>query len=401
MKTSREISFLALTQKKLKVEQFLKVCQEKGELSTLDLKLAKELTLGVTKRLLSLEYISQKLPCKLKIEKKALTLLYLALYQYYFLDKIPHFAIVNETVELAKRYLRKGLSSFFNAILRRLPKDVPLPKDRLDVFYSYPTYFIDSLINEYGLKVAENILKIGNQFFSPMVRQRGTLCVEIKEKELDEYINRSDCYIQNATPVALITQLASHYSLNELKENIAAPLSILDLCSSPGGKLLLASELFPKSTLFANDISEAKLKLLSSNLTKYNVKATLYKMKGEEFESNIKFDLIIIDAPCSNSGVLNKRTEARWRICEKTLLEHKRVQLALLKRAKDLLSPSGAIWYMTCSILKQENEEVITESAQLGLKELKKIKILPNYDGWDGGFGCALGRSSDEKMRPH
>jgi 16S rRNA (cytosine967-C5)-methyltransferase len=113
--------------------------------------------------------------------------------------------------------------------------------------------------------------------------------------------------------------------------------------------------------------------------------------RGEEFNSSDRFDLIIVDAPCSNSGVFNKRPEARWRLSEDALCALEKSQLALLRHAVTLLAPEGEIWFMTCSILDSENEAVINKlCSELPLEVRKSMTILPSADGWDGGYACAL-----------
>lgn len=203
-----------------------------------------------------------------------------------------------------------------------------------------------------------------------------------KEKTLDQIIKSTSCYIQNVTPVLLFSKLASASF---------KPKSILDLCSSPGGKLLLAHDFFPEAKLYANDVSEAKLKRLKENVKKYDLSVKFSCQKGEKFQSDNRFDLIIIDAPCSNSGVLHKRAEARWRITPKKLEELCTLQYHLIKRALSFLTPRGQIWYMTCSILSYENEGLVEEAKEdMGFSILKTHQQLPNQKGYDGGFACSL-----------
>src|SRR5690606_22233382 len=99
----------------------------------------------------------------------------------------------------------------------------------------------------------------------------------------------------------------------------------------------------------------------------------------------------ILDVPCSNSGVLNKRAEARWRISWQSIKELEKIQMNLLRNASKLLSEKGQIWYLTCSILKPENERVVAWAAkELALSVISQQTILPHQEGWDGGFAAAL-----------
>ncbi len=129
------------------------------------------------------------------------------------------------------------------------------------------------------------------------------------------------------------------------------------MAASPGGKSILLADFFPKAELFANDITEKKVKILQENFAKYGIKASISVGDGAEFESNIKFDLVIVDAPCSNSGCLYKCPEARWRLTKEDLAAYILLQKKLLQSARKLVSDEGFIIYSTCSILPEENKQ--------------------------------------------
>jgi 16S rRNA (cytosine967-C5)-methyltransferase len=364
-------------------------------MSLQDEKLTKEIAFGVVKRNISLNYLIDKLGAK-KLSNDGKIIFKIALYQYVFLDKIPLYAIVDTSVELAKIFLSPKVAGFFNAFLRRLNKDmVLLPHDRLDIFYSYPQFYVDALLQEYGKEKTKEILDVQNHFPSIMFRVREkdflpSFAIAFYENKIDirilpkdvcvpiELFESPSVYIQNFTPAYLVEQLFNDI---KAKENI----KILDLCASPGGKLILAHDLFSKKELFANDISEKKMVLLRNNLSKYGIEAKLSKYDALNFQSDTKFDIIIVDAPCSNSGVLHKRAEARLRLNAQNLKRHQQLQIDILKHAQNLLKPHGQIWYLTCSILKEENEDVVSH-----FNHGKFYKVLPDAEGRDGGFACAI-----------
>ncbi|HSW72646.1 MAG TPA: transcription antitermination factor NusB, partial [Chlamydiales bacterium] len=290
-----------------------------------DLKLAKEIAYGTVRRLKTLEYWAKLLSSegKLNLKRKEKLLLFSALYQHVFLNRVPAFAINDETIKLAKKHFGIRCSQFINAILRKTEGfSFPMPED-LETAHSYPAFFIESLRKEYGEKT-EEILKAMNHQPKYFVRDRklGT-SRSVDESELAKASNEKAVYIQNKTPIELLSSLAKDFH----------PKSILDLCASPGGKLLHAHDLFPDSEVFANDVSEMKCRLLRENLEKYEVEAEVFCGKGEEISFDRKFDLIIVDAPCSNSGVLHKRAEARWRLTPENLAKLREQQLAILKNA--------------------------------------------------------------------
>jgi 16S rRNA (cytosine967-C5)-methyltransferase len=189
-------------------------------------------------------------------------------------------------------------------------------------------------------------------------------------------------YIQNATPTLLFKALA---------ENAKPTKNILDLCACPGGKLLLAHDTFPEASLYANDLTERKIRTLKENIEKYHLDVKTECGPGESYPAGRLFDLIIVDAPCSNSGVLNKRPEARWRLTPENTKQLAHIQKALLRHALTLLNDGGEVWYMTCSILNDENERLIKAVCEECNAEMRMMKtILPDAKGLDGGFAAAI-----------
>jgi 16S rRNA (cytosine967-C5)-methyltransferase len=247
--------------------------------------------------------------------------------------------------------------------------------------------YIERLLSDYPLETAEAILQVGNAPGITMGRMRPTSqVVPLPTSEaIQKAATSPEYYIQNITPATLISHLSSA---------IDPPNHILDLCASPGGKLIHVHDLFQKAFLYANDINEGKLKVLKENLNKYQIEATFTQGKGETYSKTRTFDLIILDVPCSNSGVFNKRPEARWRLSKETLQDLEQKQFALLEHAVQLLASKGQIWYLTCSILKCENESFVNKACEtFGLVVVTQQTILPNLEGWDGGFGCSLTKS--------
>jgi 16S rRNA (cytosine967-C5)-methyltransferase len=405
----REAAYLALLAS-LKEERFIEASldmwRQTANPSNLDFHFAQQIAYGSAQMALALDFFAAQLADKkkLSLKLKERALLRTALYQYFFLQRVPLYAIGNETIKLARKYCHSTFTGFLNAIVRKLPEISPnLPSgdnlNDLSIHYSYPPFFVQELLKKYDLSLAKEIMQAGNTPAPTMVRIRPgsfanthNLQTVIEEpvhvsivndsNELPKIAESSDYYIQNVTPAFLI---------GKLSQKISDPKRILDLCASPGGKLVCVHDFFPKSILFGNDVSPEKLRLLAENCTKYGLSANLSCSKGEEFPKTEKFDLIILDVPCSNSGVLNKRPEARWRLSKENVDAQEIMQLKLIEHAAELLAPQGEIWYMTCSILPQENEWLIKKAAQsCSLQICDMYNILPNAKGWDGGFACAL-----------
>lgn len=347
-----------------------------------DQKLVFEICCGTIRYWAQLEWIAKQLTStgKLSLKNREKSLLLSALYQIYYLERIPHYAVIDETVKLAKTHCHLTVSKFFNGILRKA-SDTPLklPEGNspftLSIRYSQPLFFVQRLLEERSFAQAIEILQASNIRPKHFMRSLG---IPIQYQPVTTPAGDIQGYIQNPTPGKLIAFLS---------EATGTPNTILDLCASPGGKLLLAHDLYPAAKLWANDISDARIAYLNENVSKFGLTVDVRVGTGESYPSGQLFDLIILDVPCSNSGVLNKRVEARWRLTPEALSALHATQEKLLKAAVALLAPGGAIWFLTCSVLKEENE-VATSVPYL--KKVCELTCFPDEEGMDGGYGCLL-----------
>lgn len=419
---AREAAYLAVLAS-MKQERFISQTLEEWYRSyhptSQDYAFALEIASGTVRMALALDHIAAGYSTgkKLDVKLKERALVRMAVYQYFYMDRVPLYAIVNETVAIAKKYCFRTFAGFLNALLRKMGESPPaLPDgdaiDDLATLYSYPVYYVERLLKEYGSDTTREILALGNLPPKTMVRVRPGVNIDVeafnllkpasnehlpvavlsKTASLSAIAASPEVYIQNATPVALVAELGAH---------TRRPSAILDLCASPGGKLLAAHDMFPGVELFANDLTEEKVARLRQNLEKYSLEAQLSVGPGETYEANgKKFDLIILDVPCTNTGVLNKRPEARWRLSHEAVEELLIKQKALMQHAVELLAPGGVIWYLTCSILKEENEQAVREAADSHGLVLDYIKtILPDREGWDGGFAALLRKENHDLQR--
>ncbi len=351
-----------------------------------DQSLAYEITCGTIRYWNQFEWVARKLTSqgKLNLKNREKALLFSALYQIYYLERVPSYAIIDETVSLAKKHCHNSIGAFLNGILRKATQTpLDLPQDNtiesLAIRFSQPAMFVETLLQERGEEEALKILEASNARPHHFVRRRG---MPLKYDPISSGWDQADGYIQNPTPGHLMEFLA---------QSTTPPMTILDLCASPGGKLLLSHDLFPEAALFANDVSEERIALLRENISKFELQVDVRIGNGETYPEDQKFDLIILDVPCSNSGVLNKRVEARSRLTLSNILELKKIQEKLLEHAAKLLKPDGSIWYMTCSIIEDENEKVTDVSS---LTKVAEKTIFPGEEGLDGGYACHLKKTN-------
>ncbi len=196
--------------------------------------------------------------------------------------------------------------------------------------------------------------------------------------------------------------------------------TILDLCAAPGGKTTFIAQLMSnEGKIIACDISEERLKLIQENCQRLGVTCVEFcRSRGDEAHSeksgignqkseisqrlltssptDLKFDRILVDAPCSNTGVMRRRVDLRWRISAEEISRLRQTQLDLLKLAATKLKPGGILVYSTCSLEPEENSEVVKEF----LREHKNFKLegerelLPFADNVDGAYVARLKHSN-------
>ncbi len=398
---ARKAAFLAsLTWEKKPVDRKLAQWIAKESPTGHEIALAKEIAFGTIKRWISLEYLLQDaLPKRYREAEKLLFLQ--AGYQYLFMDGIPFYALVSETVDIAKEKFGKSKGKLFNALLRKLPERVgslEVVQENLSLVYSYPEFFVNKMLFHYGTEKTKELLETMNRFYPPTfrVREEVDFPIEIlyknyltaarssEKKRWNALLTNKKIYIQNVTFIYLMDQLFSH-----LKQQ---PKKILDLCAAPGGKTLILSDLYPEASILANDVTEEKQSLLEENREKYKASFSITSHLAEKYPTDRKYDLILLDAPCSGSGVLGKRAEARYRLTPKKIQEQVALQKKMVERTLSLMNEGGSLWYMTCSILPEENEEIVAYAKKIGFKEEISFLQLPNQEGWDGGYASWLSK---------
>lgn len=383
--------------------KFFRYFLQEHKLTNKDHAFALEVGQGVIKRYGTLQAISKLLQGKkrLSLKRKEKLLLYSALYQRFFLSKVPLYAIVNETVEIAKKNRMTYFAKFLNAYLKALPETCELPTpstlEKLSEYYSYPKYYIELLQSAFSNEDVIKLLECGNQKPKTFYRVRKgegldpfwdePFCEFKNPSSLEDYTSNPNIYIQNPS---------SFYLIKEALPYLKKPKTVLDLCAAPGGKALGIYDLLETPfELSLNDPSEKRLRLLKENMEKYSIECSYTSFLGEEYQSEKKFDLIIIDAPCSNSGTLSRKAEARWRLEKIHLTELLKLQRSLVTHALSLLADGGQILYLTCSILPDENQDLIDMlSTDLNLKQKSPhFKITPSDTGLDGGYCCVVEKS--------
>lgn len=368
-----------------------------------DIGFISEIVYGVTTWKLTIDEIIRKYS-KIRLKKISpwiITILRMGVYQIVFLDKVPKSAAVNESVNLAKRYGHKSSSNFVNAILRKISKkdyedffDIDDNIERISKTTSMPVWIIEKLLKEKDIDEVENICKNSN--IRPKITVRINKLktnkeeikkilakekIEFKECELDDFlIFEKVKNIENFDLIknGYLTIQDKGAGLIALVLNPKENEHVLDACSSPGGKTTYMAEMMNnRGEIVAWDIHEHRVNLVEKNAKRLDINiinteckdATKYEEKYKE-----RFDKILLDVPCLGLGVLKRKPDIKWQRKEEDINEITKIQKEILNSCSKYLKENGELVYSTCSILKDENEEIIKEFLEKN-KNFEAIKI--------------------------
>lgn len=380
----------------------------KTELTYSDRAFALQLFYGVLRNLTLLDFWIRCLRSP-QIEADLRDVLRLGLYQLFCLEIAEH-AAVYETVELASRRQR----ALTNAVLRtaaRQREDLlgRASSQPLFVRTSHPQFLVARWQQHFGVKNAEelcrwnnlpppiygriNRLKINCEKFLQLYPELRPLTHNSDFVEFDALpanaLKRGHCYIQDPSTV-MACQLLDPKPTEK----------ILDACAAPGGKTGYIGQLMKnEGTIMACDRQSERLLILKENMARLGVGIVLSLRHNwtrgcipEEIESVAPFDRILVDAPCSNTGVMRRRVDVRWRLQPGDLTRMPDEQFRITRSAISLLKPGGVLVYSTCSLETEENEQLVARV----LDQFPQIRLtdqqfwLPFRDHFDGAFAARL-----------
>lgn len=391
----------------------------------------REIVYGVLENKVLIDHIlfsSLKSPRK-KMNKKLIEIFNISIYQLLFMNKVPEYAVISEALNTADYFELEKYKGLLNAVLRNINtiniyeylKDVKDKDKRIKLEFSVSDYFYEMLKKEYKFKTIKNILESYNAKSEFIIRINNIYSnIENVKKALDRnhifYKNHpvldNSLIIENPSSIFELEEFKNGYFTvqdggSTLVAKILSPKKnskVLDLCASPGSKTCYLSEIMDNSgEILANDIHKNKLNKIVENATRLgcnNIKTTNFDGTLENKEYFNTFDYILVDAPCSGSGIVSRKPEIKiYRNKEEvsTLIE---TQRKLVVNASKYLKKDGVLVYSTCSIFREENEEQLNwflENTNLKLekvnycnKNLDYIKLMPYELGYNGFFICKL-----------
>jgi len=418
-----------------------------------DNSLGKNLIIGTIKARATLDHIIghfSNIPLE-RIRKDVLILLRIALYQLLFLERVPGYASVSWTVSMVKSITNARVAGFANAVLRNIirnlegrgdletppspsvcygpsssarftekvfPSPDANPAKYFSAAFSYPLRIVQKWLNEYSRDEVLSILKSGNAvrpiFFwiNKPKADEARLLEELRSKAvafteadssglyraeasilpaLARYLDSGKIYIQDKTAYEICRHALKY--LGKLN---------LDICAGVGGKALALSVLSARSPRFiAAEPEKTRFAMLRENVERMccgkieTLNCDAYSLPAK-FKG--RFDFIIADVPCSNSGVLGRRAEARWRMNVQSLRSLCALQKKIVSRSLDYLKPSGYLVYSTCSIEKEENSEIVLylcrHFSDIRRIEEKLFMPRPSPQEGDGGYVAVMQKRS-------
>lgn len=354
-----------------------------------------------------------------KIQKRhsvVKSLLLCAMYQLIFMRTPPH-AVVSATVSACALCQVRSFVSMVNAILRRFLREGGALTHSLDdaVEFSFPDWLYKRISADYGDKTKDILINSNEHapLFLRVLTDRISLEDYLKEldrHDIDYALNRygSSCVeiLQPLPHDAIPLFKEGMVTIQDLSAQLAAPLlnisdnlKVLDTCAAPGGKSAHILSLGKNINLTAIDIDESRLKSTQQTLDRLKLKAELKVMDAKDLSSfeDESFDRILVDAPCSGTGVIRRHPDIKWLRRDKDIESLCQIQKDILNEAFKKLKTGGILLYTTCSILKCENEEQIKDFVKghdnarfvpvsFDDTECDYKQVLPSAHGGDGFF---------------
>jgi 16S rRNA (cytosine967-C5)-methyltransferase len=394
-------------------EQLLDRCAGFAALSGPDRALAMELFYGCLRNRLALQQLAGWFVPK-RPRAVVARILELGLFQLFYLEKIPAHAAVNETVALAKRRLSTAETGFVNAVLRQAARDRAGAIAKLEqlretepwVFHSHPQWLFERWASRFGRPDAVGLCAWNNLPPDIYIRvntlKRPDADVPPAGAPLEPSGFHPLCW-RVTDPSGLFESPA--WTAGEIYAQDPSTLAavdlldpqpgetVLDMCAAPGGKTTyIAQKMRNTGRIIAADSNASRLAMVGENCRRLGVSivATL-ACEGGRLGGCLRgasFERVLVDAPCSNTGVLRRRVDLRWRLRPAEIARLAALQGKLLAQAARLTGPGGVLVYSTCSLEAEENERVVERFIEDHPRFLLNTtrSTFPPRDAVDGVF---------------
>jgi len=384
-----------------------------------------EVVSGVARWKRTLEWIIKRC-AKRRPDKEVIPFLLVGLYQVFMMDKVEEYAAVNETVKAVKSAGLMHAVAFTNAIFRRAVREKAGIMEELGrqppvVRLSHPDVLVDRWKKQFGQEKTLRLLEWNNSRPEVVIRPNKTKVVladfirTLKEAAIEvlphPFAPEQFLVVPRGINVPDIPGYQQgHFTVQDPSTLVSVRLLdprpgefVLDACAAPGGKTsAIAENMNGKGRIVAMDIQDDRLGTLKENLRRLEVKSVTVLKGDAASELDLKkacdgrlFDRILLDVPCTNTGVLRRRSDARWRFSVKGLTGLAVLQGKMLSNASGFLKPGGILVYSTCSLEPEEGEGLIAGwlTEHPGFTKAGSEMLFPPETQTDGAYACAISRN--------
>ncbi len=383
-----------------------------------------------------------------RLDLEVLTALRLGTYQISFLERIPAHAAINESVELVKRGRKASAATLTNAVLRKIAsftgkrrpaegdtaaRAAPrMPAHRKTAesiarFYAHPSWLAERWAERFGLETAERICAYDQAPPQTAIRLRDP---EAEAELRAEGIELAPGILLTSVRRVVAGDLthtrafrAGRVSIQDEGSQLVATLvgrgtRLLDCCAAPGGKAAILAQRNPGVQVVAADLHPHRARLMQRLMQREQASVEVIAADATALPLDGVFDRVLADVPCSGTGTLARNPDIKWRLQRETLGALHAKQVAIVRAALDRVAPGGRLLYSSCSLEKEENEDVVEEALAPGFRlveageELRRLRnegqlawpdpaaltsgpflrTLPGLQPCDGFFAAILAR---------
>ena len=335
---------------------------------------------------------------KINNSDKTIALLLFSIYHQLFSKNIPNYAIINSAVELSK-YKKLNNHNFINAILRKISKIEDIDFFDNNVIHSYPKWLYDIFLKQFGYNDLSQIINWNKTNRDIYLRQikpgnfsKTSLFLNKNNVKFSVYNNYTDYIkIENIDSNIISTLTKNNFGYIQSPSSgfvvkLLSPKSndiIVDACSAPGGKSVHISNIINNNgIIYAYESNKSRFNLLKSNIKQYNT-ININPINSDFRKCELRnIDKILLDVPCSGTGVINRKPDIKIRLKKNHIIRFKKLQMSLLNYASKIISYGGTIVYSTCSILEMENWQLINDF----LKNNQEFKVINANNYIDSKF---------------
>lgn len=385
-----------------------------------------EIVLGVVRRYRALNWVLDQVARRAP-QQNVSALLLVGLYQLLFMTNVEPFAVVHEAVQLAKEKFDEKVAGFVNAVLRRVAREketwlAALDQQPAGIRLSHPDLLLRRWGRQYGAEHAEALCEWNNQTPSVMItiaRSRTSLDAVANQLRVfglevvpaEGAPERSLVLPRGARVAGLPGYEEGLFFVQDPSGQVAVDLlspepghDVLDACAAPGGKtMLIADAMSDRGRIFAVERQERRMARLQQNVSRMKWGSVqVVQADAERTDSlasaipDLAFDRVLLDVPCTNTGVIRRRPDVRWRFSLDRMQALIETQQRLLSAASKRLKPGGRLVYSTCSLEPEEGSVLVANWVErhTDFRLVEERHLFPPDSGTDGAYAAALYRTS-------